>query len=78
MRLFELSIGTLMARFYLMMALVIVGVLTQIWFITVLAFPVFLSIMMGASFGKPSGNETQTEMKATKNRTINHGKGVAA
>lgn len=76
MRLFELSIGTVMARFYLMMALVIFGVLTQMWFITVFALPVFLSILMGATFGKSTKEETQK--KATKDRTMNHGKGVAA
>ncbi len=77
MRLFELSIGTVMARFYLMMALVIIGVLTKMWFIVVFALPVFLSILMGATFGK-SKNEEETQQKATKDRTMNHGKGVAA
>lgn len=76
MRLFELSIGTVMARFYLMMALVIIGVLTQLWFITVLAFPVFLSILMGATFGKSSRDETPK--KVAKGRTMNQDKGVAA
>ena len=50
MKMFDLSISTIILRFYLMMLLVIVGVLTKIWILPFLALPLFLTIMMGVSF----------------------------
>ena len=47
---FDLSISTIILRFYLMMLLVIVGVLTKFWLLPFLALPLFLTIMMGVSF----------------------------
>ncbi|MCB0688456.1 MAG: hypothetical protein KDC53_18080 [Saprospiraceae bacterium] len=50
MKMFDLGFGTIIIRFYLMMMLVIVGVLTKFWILPLLALPLFLSIMMGISF----------------------------
>lgn len=50
MKMFDLDFGTILLRFYLMMLLVIVGVLTKFWVLPLLALPLFLSIMMGISF----------------------------
>lgn len=47
---FDLDFSTILLRFYLMMLLVIVGVLTKFWVLPLLALPLFLSIMMGISF----------------------------
>jgi hypothetical protein len=52
MRMFDLSIASVVLRFYLMMAFVIVGVLTQFWVLVFFALPIFLSIVMGVSFKK--------------------------
>ena len=47
---FELSVGGVMIRFYVMMAIVIGSVLSgQSWF-AILALPVLLSIMLGVKF----------------------------
>ena len=54
MKMFDLSISTVILRFYLMMLLVIVGVLTKIWILPFLALPLFLTIMMGVSFKSKS------------------------
>ena len=50
MRMFDLSISSVVLRFYLMMACVIIGVLTHFWLLTLVALPIFLSIIMGVSF----------------------------
>jgi polyferredoxin len=52
MKAFNLSIGTVVARFYLMMAVVIIAGFIGQWWLTVLALPIFLSIMLGVTFGK--------------------------
>lgn len=50
MKMFDLSFSTIIMRFYLMMLLVIVGVLTKLWVLPFLALPLFLTIMLGVSF----------------------------
>jgi len=53
MKMFDLDFGTVVIRFYFLMALIIVGVLSGYWIAAIiLAFPLFLSIMMGVSLGK--------------------------
>ncbi|MFK7773117.1 MAG: hypothetical protein AB8F94_13300 [Saprospiraceae bacterium] len=49
---FDLNIGTVMMRFYLMMAVVIVAGFSGYWLIALLALPIFLSTIMGISFTK--------------------------
>lgn len=52
MKAFDLGIGTVIARFYLMMGVILVAGFTGQWWLTILALPIFLSIMLGISFGK--------------------------
>ena len=52
MRFFELSIPGVIMRFYLMMAIVLVAGFTGVWALSILALPVLISCMTGASFGK--------------------------
>lgn len=49
---FNLSIGTVVLRFYMMMGVVIVAGFSGYWLFGLLALPIFLSIMMGVSFTK--------------------------
>ena len=46
---FSLSMGVVVQRFFLMMALIIVGVFSGMVWMTFLALPVFLSALMGVS-----------------------------
>ncbi|MDH3650075.1 MAG: hypothetical protein OEQ53_10345 [Saprospiraceae bacterium] len=50
MKLFSISIDSLMWRFYLMMAIVIVAVLSHNFLVAILALPVFLSAVLGVRF----------------------------
>lgn len=50
--LFNLSIGTIVLRFYLMMLIVIVAGFVGQWWLAILAFPVLMSAMLGFTFGK--------------------------
>ena len=61
---FDLSFGTIILRFYLMMGVVIVAGFSGYWLIAFLALPIFLSIMMGVSFQK---DEMNSENKSVKN-----------
>lgn len=51
---FKLSIAGVVIRFYLMMAVVIIGGFTGMWWLAILALPIFLSAMVGykPTFGK--------------------------
>ncbi len=49
---FNLSIGTVILRFYMMMGVVIIAGFSGYWSIAFLALPIFLSIMMGITFTK--------------------------
>lgn len=54
MEFFSIGIATIILRFFLMMAVIIVGVFTgQVW-LTVLGLPIFLSIMLGVGLKKES------------------------
>ena len=64
MKPFSLSIGTLIVRFYLMMAIIIGAIFAGMPWLALLALPVFLSAMMGISF---SVNKAKTVK--TKERT---------
>jgi hypothetical protein len=52
MKYFNLSLSTLMFRFYLMMAVIIAAGFSGLWFLCFLALPVFFSAMMGIQFKK--------------------------
>ena len=47
MKAFELNIATLMIRFYLMMAIIIISFSIGLPWLAYLAFPVFMSCLMG-------------------------------
>ena len=49
---YNLGIGTVILRFYLMMAVVIIAGFTGQWWLSLLALPIMLSIMTGYSFKK--------------------------
>lgn len=51
MKVLNVSIKTVILRFYLMIAIVLVGFLTGFWLLSILlAMPVFYSALMGISF----------------------------
>ncbi|HKK76172.1 MAG TPA: hypothetical protein VJ953_13920 [Saprospiraceae bacterium] len=58
MQYFNISLVTVMLRFYLMMGFVIVGVFTGMHLLTILALPTFLSIMLGITFKKEKKKAT--------------------
>lgn len=58
---FQLSIGGVLLRFYLMMAIVILAGFTGYWLLGILALPVFLSTMIGVEITR----------KENKKRTLN-------
>ena len=50
MKFFEASIGTIVSRFFLMMAVVIIAGFSGQWWLSILALPILLSAMTGVSF----------------------------
>ncbi len=52
MKMFRLSFETLMIRYYLMMAAVIVAGFVGNWWIALLALPIFLTCLLGLTFGR--------------------------
>lgn len=54
MEFFSIGIATIILRFFLMMAVIIVGVFTGQGWLTVLGLPIFLSIMLGVGLKKES------------------------
>lgn len=52
MKPFELSLGAMLMRYYLMMMIVVAAGFTGHWWLSALALPVFLSTIMGVRFGK--------------------------
>ena len=52
MKSFELGLGTMLLRYYLMMMIVIAAGFMGQWWLATLALPVFLSTVLGMKFGK--------------------------
>ncbi|MEZ4934094.1 MAG: hypothetical protein R2788_18465 [Saprospiraceae bacterium] len=50
MKAFEANFVTVIIRFYLMMAVVLIAGFTGIWWLAILALPIFLSSMMCVKF----------------------------
>lgn len=68
---FSLSIGGVVVRFFLMMAIIIVGVFTGMPWLTLLGLPIFLSALMGVSVGGPARAEAKTSrMKVSENAKL--------
>ncbi len=61
---FNLSIGTVILRFYMMMGVVIIAGFSGYWAIAFLSLPIFLSIMMGITFTKD--NEVNSKDNSRK------------
>ena len=69
MEFFNINLGVIMFRFYLMMAVIVLGVFTgQVW-LTVLGLPIFLSAVLGvslkhsATIEKPVATSRQVQNK---------------
>lgn len=65
MEFFSIGIATIILRFFLMMAVIIVGVFTGQAWLTVLGLPIFLSIMLGVGLKKDT-----TSAQASISRNI--------
>lgn len=70
MEFFSIGIPTVIIRFFLMMAVIIVGVFTGQAWLTVLGLPIFLSIMLGIGLKKDTtaaqaGVARKLEQKST-------------
>ena len=52
MKLFQLSFDKLLVRFYLLMLVVLVAGFTGLWWLAMLALPIFFTALMGITLGK--------------------------
>ncbi len=66
MTFFEASIGTIVTRFFLLMAIVIIAGFSGQWWLSVFALPILLSAMTGVSFKR---NKNQTTKHSTLDST---------
>ncbi len=68
MKLFELTLPSMVLRFYLMMAVVITAGFTGVWAIALLALPIFLSAMVGLSISSAANKPKapRTHLTTTK------------
>ncbi len=66
MKVYALTMGAVIARFYLMMLVVIAAGFTGQWWLAVLALPILLSIMLGVSFKKDQANTSRSVQQTTK------------
>ena len=60
---FQLSFAGVVIRFYLMMAVVLVAGFTGLWWLAILALPIFLSAMVAY---KPNSKKVKSEAKMVK------------
>ena len=61
MRLIHLSVPTIIGRLYLVMAIVLIAGFTQLWFLSVLALPIFISVMGGIHLRKQAPYMKESE-----------------
>jgi hypothetical protein len=66
MKLFQLSVVSFVWRLYLMMAIVVISGFTGLWFISILALPVFFSALIGMQFQK------HIDIAGSKRKVIQH------
>ena len=57
MKAFGLDLGTMLLRYYLMVLVVVAAGFTGQWWLAVLALPIFLSTVLGITFGKSAKAE---------------------
>lgn len=65
-KIFNLGWDVILMRYFLMMFLVITGVLTKIWFIAFLGFPVFLTAILAISFETKQNEVFNAKMVSLK------------
>lgn len=70
MNMFSLSIGGVVVRFFLMMAIIIAGVFTGMYWLTLIGLPIFLSGLLGVRFVLPSQAEAKTSQLSLENRNM--------
>lgn len=63
MKPFKLNVGTLLLRYYLMMMVILAAGFSGQWWLAILALPIFLSTLMGVSFGKAAENHKGSIVK---------------
>jgi cell division protein FtsW (lipid II flippase) len=66
MKFFEASIGTIVSRFFLLVAIVIIAGFSGQWWISVFALPILLSAMTGVSF------RSSKRKKVAKHSALDH------
>lgn len=60
MKCFNLSLTSVLLRFYLMMAIVLVAGFTGVWWLAGFAGPVFVSVMIGLQLWPTKNNRMKT------------------
>ncbi len=72
MKYFAVDLGTMMMRYYLMMAIIIVAGFTGTWLLAYLAVPVFLSAILGVGFFDRDSKAAihQSDMRVTDRSDI--------
>ena len=68
MKLFRISLVSMMMRYYLMMAIIVIAGFSGIWLLSLLALPVFFSALMGLQFK----NTTMTTRRRKSGRVALH------
>ena len=74
MRLYHLSIRTLVERFFLIMVIIVVSgfgamfIHPDFWYLSTLAFAVFLSCLLGMDFGKSHPDYTLRDSKQQESK----------
>jgi hypothetical protein len=63
---YQLRFDTLILRFYLMMAVVILSGFLNMWVLSLLALPIFLTCLMGTSFTTRKAPTMVSDTKAVK------------
>ncbi len=77
MKLFEASFSTVLIRFYLMMAVVLIGFTTGYYYLAFLAVPLFMSAIMGIKFTSDDKSSAQSTVKVLSNAISRRSKRAA-
>jgi hypothetical protein len=68
MRLIHLTVPTIIGRLYLVMAIVLIAGFTKLWFLSILAFPIFISVMSGIHIRKHTKAPYMKESERLQNQ----------
>jgi MFS-type transporter involved in bile tolerance (Atg22 family) len=69
MKLFSLSISTMVVRYYLMMLVVVISGFTDQWWFAVLALPLFLSAVLGVRLGEEVDGKGEAKIRRLETTT---------